>query len=87
MLLSKIFLLLVFSLTLFGNNKLFNQIIHENKINLQSRSTKSWIRTFNSQEKIQAYGFQLSEIDRFTLLKGLKAKQKKSKNRYSRRIR
>ncbi|MEA2099851.1 MAG: hypothetical protein U9P72_06965 [Campylobacterota bacterium] len=70
-----------------AENRNFNQIIHDNQIDLKSKSLKSWIRTFNSKEKITKYGFELSDTERFTILKGLKDKQRQSKKRYSRRVR
>ena len=78
---------LMLSLSLMGENRNFNQIVHDNKIDLKSKSLKAWIRTFNSTQKIKAYGFTLSETERYTILKALKAKQNKSKKRYSRRLR
>jgi hypothetical protein len=68
-------------------NRNFNKIIHDNQIDIKSKSIKSWLRIFNSNEKIKAYGFDISNAERFTMLKGLKAKQNKSKKRYSRRVR
>ena len=83
---SFLFILLLYS-SLVANNRSFNQIIYDNKIDLQSKSLKSWLRTFNSKEKIKRYGFELSDTERFTILKGLKDRQRQSKKRYSRRIR
>jgi len=72
---------------LFADSRSFNQIIHDNQIDIKSKSLKSWIRTFNSEEKIKKYGFELSATERFIILKGLKDRQKQSKRRYSRRLR
>ena len=79
-------ILLLYSI-LQADERSFNQIIHENQIDLESKSLKSWIRTFNSQEKLKEYGFEISETERFIILKGLKDRQRQSKKRYSRRIR
>ena len=79
--------ILLFSSSLMGENKTFNQLILENQINLKSKSLKSWLRIFNSQEKMKTNGFILSNTERFIILKGLKAKQLKSKKRYTRRLR
>ena len=87
------FITLLLTFSLFSNEgnpsstRSFNQIILDNQINIRSKSLKNWIRIFNSQSKIKSNGYTVSNTERFTLLKGLKAKQKKSKNRYSRRIR
>jgi hypothetical protein len=70
-----------------SENRTFNQLILDNRIDLKSKSLKSWIRIFNSQSKIKEYGFKLSNAERFIILKGLKDKQNDSKKRYSRRIR
>jgi hypothetical protein len=80
-------LILLLSSSLMSDNRVFNQIIHDNKIDLKSKSLKSWLRVFNSTNKIKSHGFELSNTERFTMLKGLKAKQLKSKKRYSRRLR
>jgi len=81
------FILLLFCTTLMGSHKTFNQLILENQIDLKSKSLKNWMRIFNSEEKIKKHGFKLSNAERFTMLKGLKTKQNKSKKRYSRRLR
>ncbi len=81
------FIILIFCASLMADNRSFNQLILDNQIDLKSKSLKSWIRIFNSQEKIKEYGFKLSNAERFTMLKGLKAKQDTSKKRYSRRLR
>ncbi len=78
---------IIFCTTLLANDRNFKQIIHDNKIDLKSKSIKSWIRIFNSKEKILKNGFDISNTERFTILKGLKIKQKKQKSRYSRRLR
>ncbi|MEA1954868.1 MAG: hypothetical protein U9N02_00050 [Campylobacterota bacterium] len=78
---------LILSSTLLAENRTFNQLILDNQIDLKSKSIKSWLRVFNSQEKIEKYGFKLSNAERFIILKGLKAKQRKSKKKYSRRLR
>jgi len=70
-----------------ADERSFNQIIHENQIDIESKSLKSWIRTFNSKERIKKYGFKISDTERFIVLKALKDKQKQSKRRYSRRLR
>ena len=80
------FILLILSTTLGAEERSFNKIVYENQIDIKSKSLKSWMRIFNSREKIKSYGFTLSETERFTMLKGLKDKQKASKNRYSRKL-
>jgi len=81
-----LFLLILYS-SLLSENRNFNKIIHDNQIDIKSKSLKSWIRIFNSNDKIKDYGFSVSQTERYIMLKGLKSKQKKSKNRYSRRLR
>jgi len=78
---------LFFSLHLFAEAENFNKIVHEHQINIASKSIKSWIRIFNSQEKVISYGFELSETQRYIVLKGLKNMQNKAKNKYARRLR
>jgi len=80
-------LLLIFYSSLFSESRNFNKIVHDNQIDIKSKSLKSWIRIFNSNDKIKKYGFKISQTERYIMLKGLKSKQKKSKNRYSRRLR
>jgi hypothetical protein len=70
-----------------AQDRSFTQIIYDNEINLSNKSLTSWIRIFNSASKLQELGYNVSEKERFTVLKALKTKKKKSKNRYSRTMR
>jgi hypothetical protein len=87
MLLKKLFLTLFLSTFLFASQQQFHQLIHQNGIDINSKSLKSWIRIFNSEEKSKAHGYHLTPTERFILLRGLKRKQKASKKRYSRGLR
>ncbi|MEA3228323.1 MAG: hypothetical protein U9P38_04535 [Campylobacterota bacterium] len=84
---NKLFLLLIISTSLLSDSRQFNEIVHKNKIDIKSKSLKSWMRIFNSSERIKSSGFTVTETERYIMLKGLKSKQKKSKNRYARRLR
>jgi hypothetical protein len=79
--------LLLLSSHLLGEVESFNKILHEHQINIESKSIKSWIRIFNSQEKVLEHGFTLTETQRYTVLKGLKHIQNKAENKYARRLR
>ena len=69
-----------------SDSRSFNKIIYDNNIDVSTKSLKAWIRIFNSQERIDEYGYKLSAVERFTVLKGFKDRQKRSKNKYSRRL-
>lgn len=84
----RVFLIsLIFSTLLMGQNRSFNQLVLDNQIDLKAKSIKSWMRIFNSEEKIKEYGFKITNTERYIILKGLEAKQNETKNRYSRRLR
>jgi hypothetical protein len=82
-----LFMLIATYVFAYAETDSFNKIILEHQIDVESKSLKSWIRIFNSQESAKEYGFQVSETQRYTILKGLKSMQNKSENKYARRLR
>lgn len=82
----QIFLILIVSMNVYGQKKEFQQIMLEHQIDLGSKSIKSWLRLFNSSEKLKEEGYSLDEIERFTVLRALKKIQKNSNKKYNRRI-
>jgi len=80
-------ILLILSVNLTANTKSFNQLILSNQIDLKSKSLKTWIRIFNSPEKIKKNGFIISNAERFTIVKGLKTLKNRTIRKYSRRVR
>ncbi|MEA1917314.1 MAG: hypothetical protein U9N42_07265 [Campylobacterota bacterium] len=85
----KILFILLFTLTLnanIQNSRSFNQIIHDNKIDITNKSLKSWIRFFNSPENISENSYNITEGERLVILKKLKSKLKRKKRSYTRGI-
>jgi hypothetical protein len=80
-------MLLYLQTDIFAQNRSFNQLILDNHIDLKSKSLKSWMRIFNSEDKMKELGFKMNNAERFVMIKGLKEKENDSKKRYSRRIR
>ena len=64
----------------------FNNIMYRNEIDLDSKSTKGWIRLFNSIEKINNYGYSISEYERLLIITELKERMDKSIKKYKRGV-
>ena len=64
----------------------FKNIMFRNEIDLDSKSLKGWIRLFNSKEKINNYGYTITEYERNIILIELKKQKNESIQKYKRGV-